>query len=170
MFGHLRSLIPGKRTAKAGRKSTDGFDQAIANCFGGVVVLEVHEHDVAAASFHQRPDGRLVEGSCYEVAFSMSGDCAILSLGWSLGDVDHGGGESARAVFGAALWLAAGVASAEGGENFSFEGAAALDIERLVDRFVRHTHLRIRRKVLDQSVADLLGWPFPRQLSGHVAT
>lgn len=41
---------------------------AIADRFGGVVVLEVHEHDAAAAAFHQRPDGGLVEGCRDEVA------------------------------------------------------------------------------------------------------
>ena len=46
---------------------------AIADRFGGVVVLEVHGHDVAAAAFHQRPGGGLVEGCRDEVVTTLRG-------------------------------------------------------------------------------------------------
>src|SRR5699024_12611704 len=37
------------------------------------------------------------------------------------------------------------------------ESAASLDVQGLIDRFVRHPHLRSIRVVLAQSVSDLLG-------------
>lgn len=41
--------------------------------------------------------------------------------------------------------------------QLTFESAASLDVQGLIDRFVRHPHLRSIRVVLAQSVSDLLG-------------
>ena len=47
--------------------------------------------------------------------------------------------------------------------QLTFESAASLDVQGLIDRFVRHPHLRSIRVVLAQSVSDLLGTVFELQ-------
>ena len=102
-----------------------------------------------------------VAGPHHQVAFPVAGHGPVVDLGWAVADQDHvldplprrrwsacrRGLRSARPVRRQAGQLAA-------------EPAAALDVQRLVDRLVRHPHLRIVGKVLPQPSRDLLGAVF----------
>ncbi|KUL31529.1 hypothetical protein ADL15_21920 [Actinoplanes awajinensis subsp. mycoplanecinus] len=86
----------------------------------------------------------------------MPGHGPVVGFRGSFTDVDHV--RDPAAVFtGAAPGFAQGPAGAQTGGEFPAQSTAALDIQRLVDRFVRHPHPRVVGVVLGQSQSDLFG-------------
>ena len=81
-----------------------------------------------------------------QIALPVAGDGAVISLGGALCDVDH-----VRDPVAALAGLAARATQRPPGPQalgqIAAQRAAGLDVQRLVDRLVRHPHLRIFREL-----------------------
>ena len=80
---------------------------------------------------------------------------AISHLWWALADIDHVG-DAAATLLGSALRLAQCAPGAQAGMQLTAQTAAALHIDRPVNRLVRHPHLHIVGKIHHQPPGDLL--------------
>src|SRR5580693_9757719 len=80
---------------------------------------------------------------------------AISHLWWALTDIDHVG-DAAATLLGSALRLAQCAPGAQAGMQLTAQTAAALHIDRPVNRLVRHPHLHIVGKIHHQPPGDLL--------------
>lgn len=83
---------------------------------------------------------------------SVAGDCSSVGGGWPHRDGRHGVDEPGRACVRVASRFAGNPAAAQVAGEFAFEFAAGVDVDRLVDRFGAHAHLRGVGEVLDQAV------------------
>src|SRR3712207_7712703 len=68
---------------------------------------------------------------------------AVLDLGRTVADEDHVL-DPGLPLLSAAVRLAERTAGAQTLRQLTPQGAAALDVDRLIDRLVRHPHLRLR--------------------------
>src|SRR6266550_5302567 len=119
----------------------------------------MREHDVAGGAFDQGRDRGLVAGAEDQIAFPVPWHRAVLGLCRSFADHQHRGLEALTSLVGSALRPADSAAGAQTPGQFSTQLAAALDIEGLVDRLVRHAHLRLLRELQPQPAADLFRAP-----------
>jgi hypothetical protein len=92
----------------------------------------------------------------------MAGDGAVAGLGGPGAD-HHLGGDHAVAVLpGPAARHPQGAAGAQAGDQLAFQRPAALDVEGLADRLVRHAHGLIIGEAGPQPAGDLLRAPAGR--------
>jgi hypothetical protein len=101
--------------------------------------------------------------------FPMARHGPILGLGRSLGDVDHVR-DAVLALPGFAAGLADCPAGSQTPGQVPFQGAAGLHIQRLVDGFGAHLHLRLIGKLDLQPARDLLRGVLLGQVRFHLAT
>src|ERR1700751_1507061 len=80
---------------------------------------------------------------------------AISHLRWALTDIDHVG-DAATTLVGSALRLAQCTPGTQAGMQLTAQTAAALHIDRPINRLVRHPHLHIVGEVHHQPPGDLL--------------
>ena len=87
----------------------------------------------------------------------MAGHGAVVGFGGTLRDRDHARDPAWSDTVRIAAWLAFGAPAAQIGRQVLAELASGLDEQRLIDRFVRHPHLRpvreLRRAVSPRSVS-----------------
>src|SRR5689334_18639367 len=98
-------------------------------------------------------------GAGDEVPFPMARYGAVLDLGWTLGDHDHGVHEPWGSLFAGGVGFTPGPAGPQRGLHLAFESASGLEVEGLIDRLWAHAHLRVVGKLFDQRVADLFRRP-----------
>ncbi len=84
----------------------------------------------------------------------MSGHRSVLDLSWPLADVDHAR-NPASALIALAVRPAQGATGSQTDSQLTAERAAALNVDRLVDGFVGHPHLRSAGKLAAQLGRDL---------------
>ncbi len=84
----------------------------------------------------------------------MPGNGTVFDFGGTFTDVDHAG-DPAAALGGLAARFAQRPAGAQARRQLSPQRAPALDIQSLVDRLVRHAHLRVVQEIDHQPLADL---------------
>jgi hypothetical protein len=94
-------------------------------------------------------------GADDQVAFPVAGHRAVGGLSGPLADHDHVR-DAAAALILAAFGAPDGPAGAQAGSQVTAQRAAALDVDRLVDRLVRHPHLRPAGELCSQAGRDLL--------------
>ena len=92
----------------------------------------------------------------------MPGNGAVVGLGWALADQDLGSHELLAAALRPGPGDAQRAPGAQAGRQLAAQRAAAVDIERLVDRLVRDAHRFIIGKVERQPVGNLVRTPRPR--------
>ena len=95
----------------------------------------------------------------------------ILDIGGPLGDVDHPGDPSWPAgLTNTTLGLALAAPAPQRSSQILAELAPGLDEQRLIDRLVRHPHLRPVRELRDESGRDLLRRPtVPQAIDNELA-
>jgi hypothetical protein len=98
----------------------------------------------------------IADSSRGRLGFTAPGHRAISHLRWALTDIDHVG-DAAAALIGSGLRLAQCAPGAQTAMQLRAQTAAALHIDRPVDRLVRHPHLHIVGKIHRQPPSDLLG-------------
>src|SRR2546421_9293067 len=142
----------------------------------------MQEHHVASGAFHQGADGGLAVLAQDQVALPVPGYRPVLDLRRPLADVDH-----ARYSGGALNTLAPGPpqgsAAAQTDRQLLAQGASALDVDRLVDGFVGHPHLRLmgelaaqlgsclpRTQLLHQFGLDALAQPWVASQLGRLGS
>src|SRR3954466_7203087 len=137
MAGHLLALVVGQGEAQRGRHRQQAGGEAIARRLGfGVGQLD--QDHLTAGPLDQRADRGTIAGPLDQIALPMSGHQASLSLRWPFVDAGHVADPAPPfAVLGpsAALWLAL----AQAGEQLAPQFTARHGVDRLVDRFVRHS-------------------------------
>ena len=111
-----------------GQGADDGLERG-SDPRRGAVVGQREQQAEPGGALGQHPDLG-AGGAQQQVAFPVAGHGPVAGLGGPLGDVDPVG-ELARAV----AVLAGGVLVAQVLDQFGFQAAAALDVERRVDRF-----------------------------------
>src|SRR3712207_223269 len=94
---------------------------------------------------------------------------AVLDLGRTVADEDHVL-DPGLPLLSAAVRLAERTAGAQTLRQLTPQGAAALDVDRLVDRLVRHPHLRLIRELLAEPPSDLLGAVLAVESGLHLPT
>src|SRR3974377_697452 len=97
----------------------------------------------------------------------MPGHGAVGHLRRALADVDHVG-NTAATLLGTPARFAQRPPGAQASVQVATQIAAALDIDRLIDRFVRHPHLQVIGKIPYQPSGDLLGAVLVVQSSLHL--
>ena len=121
---------------------------------------------VAACGGVRPRRGRDLKGRCLtfaqreEIALGIAGGetiRAIVGLGRPLADVDHVAPQHAvLARTGVPAGLTQRAAGTQAGRQLATQRAPRLHVQRLVDRFGRHPHLRVIRKPAAQTAGDLL--------------
>ena len=101
-------------------------------------------------------------GADYQVAFPVPGHGSIVGLRWSFTDHDLVGDVTLRTLLCAGSRNAQRSSRSKTRDEFTFQRAAALDVERLVDRLVGDPHRLVVGKVDRQPVRDLLRAPRAR--------
>jgi hypothetical protein len=86
----------------------------------------------------------------------VTGHRPVLDLGRALADRDHPW-DPATALAFAPSWFPQGAAGAQVRGQFSFEAAARLDVQRLVDGLGRHPHVSFVGDVELESASDAQG-------------
>ncbi len=94
-----------------------------------------------------------------QISFPVPGNGTVGGFCGSLADHHLCGDVALRLVLGPFSWRPQGPARAQAGHQFPLQSAAALDVERLVDRLVTDAHVYIFREVDLEPVADLLSAP-----------
>src|SRR5215211_2449591 len=89
----------------------------------------------------------------------MAGDGAVVRLGWPLADHHLRGDEFLAAPLGTSPRYPQRAPGPETGDELATESAPALDVEGLVDRFVRDPHRVIIGEVDPEPIRDLLRTP-----------
>ncbi len=89
----------------------------------------------------------------------MAGHCPILDLSRSLGDHQLVGDELLAPLAHSRSGHPQGTTGPEACHELTLEAASALDVERLVDRFVADTHRLIVGEIDSKPCRDLLGAP-----------
>ena len=89
----------------------------------------------------------------------MSWNFSRVNLCRPIADGVHRVYEPRPAGVGLLMWLARSSTAAQLLSEFSCEFASGVDVDRLINRLGARTHFRSGRKVLDQSVTDLLRRP-----------
>jgi len=100
---------------------------------------QVQQHREAGAALDQRPDRGALEAQD-QVALPVAGDGTVIRLGGPLADHHVGADEPLAARLGPCARDAQRSSCPQTGDEFAFEGAPALDVERLVDRLLRDPH------------------------------
>jgi hypothetical protein len=124
---------------------------------------QVEQHHVAGRALDQRPDRGFVHRAGDEIALPVPGNGPVLDFGGTLTDIDHAG-DPAAALRRFAARLAQRPARAQARGQLSSQRPATLDIQGLVDRLVRHAHLRVVQEIDHQPPADLLRTVLGEQL------
>src|SRR3984885_2023508 len=173
VLGHLGALVPGQRAAqllgerrdRVGDRVTDRL--GAAPCQGRTVLdpravvarhrREMQQHREPGRALDQSADRRAPQPQD-QVSLPVSGNGTVLGLGRALADQDLIGDEVLPAPR-AGSWDPQRPAGTQAGRQLASECAAALDIQRLVDRFVRDPHRLIIREVQTQPIGDLLRAP-----------
>ena len=88
------------------------------------------------------------------MVFSLVPRCQ--GLAGSQNDHDHRVDEPLGALIRTSMRLAYRPSAPKCLCQFPFEATAGLEVQRLVDRFVAHTHALVIRIVLDQTMGNLL--------------
>src|SRR6516162_4777957 len=158
--GHLLALVPGQRPSQRDRQLGNLRGESFGDDICGVTGWESNEHDEAAVPLDE---GRNRAGTLAkdQVAFPMARDCAVVGLGRSFTDV-HEVADLALTIAGvlrerrrpSRRTLRAQIAS-----QLLAQRAAGLHEQRLIDRLVRHAHLRIIGELAHQPTRDLLRRP-----------
>jgi hypothetical protein len=159
VLGHLCSLIPGQGPAELVGQFGDDLSDRVSHGFGAVTgerwaVLHRWFGAVAFHAWqvqqHREPCGALDEGSDRrvvqpddEIAFPVTRHGPVISLGGSFADHHLRGDELLASGAGACSRDAQCPAGAQTRDQFTFERASALDVERLVDGLVGDPHLFI---------------------------
>jgi hypothetical protein len=114
---------------------------AASTLFADRPCLEVEQQHQPGGALDERAHRAASTRAQDEVAFPVARHGTVVDLGGPLGDHDHPR-DTAPPLGGAAL-AALGAARTQASGQFTAQLAAALDVERLVDRLVTHPHLRI---------------------------
>ena len=109
-------------------------------------------------AFDERADRRAFQPDD-QVALPVPGDGAVLGLGGPFADHHLGGDVRPGLALGPGARDAQRPAGAQTGDQLALERAAALDVERLVDRLVADPHGLIIGEVDLEPVRDLLRAP-----------
>jgi hypothetical protein len=123
-------------------------------------VGQVREQDVAGGAFDEGGDRRAAVRANDQIAFPVARDGTVLDFGGPIANHQHRRLEPRTALVRTALRSADCPACAQTPGQLAPQFAAALDVEGLVDRLVRHVHLRAIGKPQTQPLADLLRAPF----------
>ena len=120
-----------------------------------MAVRQVPQQGVAAAAFHDGGDGGLGAGTDDQVAFEVARHGPVGGLGRALADRDPAAARGRRCGWAAGFAQLPTGPQARG--ELTVQPATRLNVDRLVDRLVRHPHLRLIGKVQPQPASDLLG-------------
>ena len=123
-----------------------GKVSCIPHRHGTVVARQVHQHREPGGSFNQGANRRSTDLAHDQIAFPVARDRPIGDLGWTLADQHHVL-DPHPPVVDAAPRLAQRTTCAEAGGQFATETAATLDVECLIDGFVRDPHRWIIREL-----------------------
>ena len=164
VFGHLFALVPGDRTAQLGGQRHDPFghrgaDRGARDRWGAST--RSHNGCDARPTSRSRssscrrsdrlPSDRAPRGRRPRPAVRRSSPCRGAAL--------------ADTAFGVGLGSAHRPTGPQTGVQLLAERAAALHEQRLIDRLVRHAHLRVVGILLSQPPRDLLGRPSRLELA-----
>ena len=166
--GELASLVPGQRVPQELGQVLHFPDDGLPDVFGVVPVGQVQEDRESCRAFHERADRAFVGCAADQVAFPMTGYCAVLDFGGPLADHDHGFAETGPARVRLAVGPASGPSAPQGLGDVLFQFAFGLDVDGLVDRLRAHMHVLIIREVRPQAPRDLLGAPMRLQSGADV--
>ena len=137
------SQVMERRSARAGARS---WRPSRRGLLGAVPVGQMQQHHVPGGAFDQGADRAVVVRAHDQVAFPVAGHRPVFDLGGPFGDHHHVRGcwprRSTRP-----WWSALGAAGAQTAVQFTAQPTSALDVQRLVDRLVRHPHLRPVREL-----------------------
>jgi hypothetical protein len=121
----------------------------------------VNQHREPGRAIDQRADRGALE-SDDEVAFPVPRHGTVVGFGRTLADQDVRSDMCPGFLPGPGARDPQGPAGAQAGDEFACEGAAALDVEGLVDRLVTDPHGLIIRELDWQPVRDLFRAPRAR--------
>ena len=157
VLSHLLATVPGERPAELLGERETRSASASRTCSGVRPRGQGDEQDVAGLTLDEGADRRAVGLADDEVALPVAGDRPVLDLGWPLAEQDHVRQFAARSC--SAGRSPSSAAGAQTARQLSSQGAPALHEQRLIDRLVRHPHLRLVRMIVPQLPGDLLGRP-----------
>ncbi len=155
-----------ERRSCAGRGDRRG--ERVGDHISGVTGRQSDEHHEATGSLDQGRDGAdaLAED---EIAFPMSRNGTVVGFCGSFADVDQVA--DLPLTVANVLWVCgrptAGTSRAEIAGQLFAQRAAGLHEQRLIDRLVRHAHLRIVGELAHQPTRDLLRRPPQLELRFH---
>jgi hypothetical protein len=178
VLGHLGALVPGQRPAQLfGQRGDRGGDRVTDRRPGAMpgqrrtvldpgAIAAVHrrqmqQHREAAAALDQGADCGTAQPED-QVALPVPGNRTILGLARPLADHDLVRHEPLAATSSPGAGDAQRPPSPQTRRQLAPQRAAALHIERLIDRLMRDAHRLIIGVVQAQPVGDLLRAPRPR--------
>jgi hypothetical protein len=121
----------------------DSFLHGLFNRHGILARFEMEKQDEAGGSFRQGVNGGMVVIADDQIALPMAGYGPDFCFGWTLRDHHHVGNRAGSGPM--APRPTSGSTRAQAPGQLPAELAPALDVERLVNRFVAHLHHRIVR-------------------------
>jgi hypothetical protein len=155
---HLLALIPGQRAAQRFGQGLDGCDHRLGHRFGIAPGWQMQQWHEASGALDQGADlGALVFAED-QIALPVPGHRAVGGLGGPLADVDHAR-DPATALPGPGT-VARFAQRASGTQTFgqlTAQFPASLHVERFIDGFVGHLHLRAIGISPGQHPGDLFG-------------
>jgi hypothetical protein len=122
---------------------------------------QVQQHREAGGPLDERPDRGAVETDD-EVAFPVTRHCPVGNFCGPFTDEDLWGDELLASATCPSSRNAQRPPGSQARDEFTLQRAAPLDVERLVDGFVRDPHGLIIGEIEREPVRDLLGAPRPR--------
>jgi len=159
---HLLALIPGHAVAQELRQRLHFPRQQRGHALGAAVVGNLDEHGESAGPFDEGGDLRFAALADDQISLPETGHRTIVGLGGPLADVDHVWDLSpAQGRPGPRHPPSPALAQSQG--ELRVQLATRLQIQRLINGLVRHSHLRVVRMILFQSFTDLLRRPLLSQ-------
>ena len=157
VLSELTALVPGQRFGEFVGQTRQLCCETLSDVSRGAVI-DSDELAVSGGAFHNARHRGLAGFPDDQVAFPVAGDGTILNLCGPLRDVDHVSDFALPGIDPALPLPPAPVAAQTPGELFT-QLPVGLDVDRVVDRFVRHPPGWIIRVVSAKSLRDLLGRP-----------
>src|SRR6476619_416056 len=113
---------------------------------------QVHQHGVAGSTFDQSRDRGLVGFAHDQIALPMAWYRTVGNRGGPVRNHEHRIDEPLTTLIRGTVRFTPCTSSSKRLGHFPFEATAGLEVQRLVDRFVTHTHARVLWVVLDQTI------------------
>ena len=127
------------------------------------VAPHASEQNQAARALDQGANRGLIARTLDQIAFPMTGNEAILDLGWAHVQAQHIG-DLAAPVLAARAWTTLGPPMPQTRDQILAQAATGHGVERGVDGLVRHGLALVIRPRALESAGDLLGRPALAQI------